>query len=119
MAQGMIDEPLDLVFCESNGYILYKNIDFTSVKSIAVEYVKAGPMMDGGSIDFKLDSKSGISIGQLDFNYGMTEMGGDKQSFNLPGIEGSHDLYLVINAAGDRPITGLVSLHFKRETAVQ
>jgi cytochrome c len=119
MAQGMIDEPLDLVFCESNGYILYKNIDFTSVKSIAVEYVKAGPMMDGGSIDFKLDSKSGISIGQLDFNYGMTEMGGDQQSFNLPGIEGSHDLYLVINAAGDRPITGLVSLHFKRETAVQ
>jgi len=46
-------------------------------------------------------------------------MGGDQASFNFPNQEGIHDLYLILKAAGARPITGLVSLQFNREAVTQ
>ena len=114
MAQGMIDEPMDIVICEGEGFMKYANIDFTGVKSISVDFIKGGPFMGGGTMDVRMDDKKGEPFHQLDFNFGITETGGGRMSFNLPEMSGVHDLYFTFKANEDKPITGLVALNFNR-----
>ena len=115
MSKGMLEEPLDIVFCEGGGYAVYKNIDFTGIESITLNFLNAGPYLDGGTIKFHLDAKDSAPIGEVDFSYKLTDLGAGQTALNIKNAQGKHDLYLTFRGDGEKAVAALVSMTFNRE----
>ena len=111
MANGLIDEPMDIVVVNKNSFVKYEGIDLTHVKSIEMTIVKAGAFMSGGKVEVRIDSKDGELIGSAEIKTKLTDMGAGTEKFSIPEVNGKHDLYLHFTSDdGDKPVTALVNM---------
>ncbi|NRB52498.1 MAG: ThuA domain-containing protein [Saprospiraceae bacterium] len=114
-AQGMIEEDLDIVIAQNNGYVMYSQLDMTGVKGILIHYLKAGAFMEGGKITFRVDAVDGPIIAEVDLSIGIASFGEDKEFTTIEEVEGVHDLYVTFSNTGEKPVTGIVSFYFDNQ----
>jgi len=116
MSQGMLEEELAVVFGTNGGYILYENIDFTSIKGLRFDMLKAGAFLSGGTITVHLDDVDAPALVEVPVEMGLLDMGLGQVAANIPDTKGVHNFYVKFaNDGVDKPITGLISIYFSRE----
>lgn len=100
MAEGMIDEPMEILIGRDQGYAEYEAFDFTGIQSFDLMAIANSMFMDGGSIEFRIDALDGKVIGRkeietsLDFDPVLVPMA-------IESVEGMHKLYVVFHSNGD------------------
>ena len=114
-SQGMVEEDLDIVIAQNNGYVMYSQLDLTGVKGVLIHYLKAGAFMEGGKITFRLDAVDGPAIAEVDLSIGIASFGEDKEFTTIKEVEGVHDLYVTFSNTGEKPVTGIVSFYFDNQ----
>ena len=109
-----IEEDLELVIGESEGYVAYKNLDLTGVKSIELGLGMAPTYFGGGQIDILLESMDGPKIGTVEIKQSLTEFGFQNKAIEIESQDGPKDIYLkfVANEGQDKPVTALIYLKF-------
>ena len=119
MSQGMLEEELAVVFGTNEGYILYENIDFTDIKSLRFDMLKAGAFLSGGTITLHLDNIDAPALVEVPVEMGLLDMGLGQVSANIPDTKGVHNFYVkFVNDGVDKPITGLIYIYFSQEVLV-
>jgi len=100
MAEGMIDEPMEILIGRDQGYAEYDAFDFTGIQSFDLMAIANSMFMDGGSLEFRIDSVDGKVIGKkeidtsLDFDPVLVPMA-------IEPVEGMHKLYVIFYSNGD------------------
>ena len=117
MSQGMLEEELSVIFGTNEGYALYEKIDLTGIKSLRFDMLKAGAFLSGGKMTLHLGAIDAPVFVEIPVEMGLLDMGLGQVSATIPDTKGVHNLYLKFSNDGtDKPITGLISIYFSRET---
>ncbi len=115
MSQGMLTEDLDVLICENNAQLVFKDIDLTGIGAIKLNLLKAGQYFSGGSISIHLDAPNGKPIGSAEIKTNMVDFGADEQTIPIRSVEGLHDIYYVLKNDGSKPITAVVSMEYQQK----
>jgi len=113
-----VKEDLDIVIGNSDGSVVYKNLDLTDIQSIELGVGMAANFFGGGDIEFHLDGAENNLIGTLKIEQGLTDFGFINITATIQPTEGRHDLYLVFKSKdGKKPVCSLIFLQFKNSIA--
>ncbi|MDX2303787.1 MAG: ThuA domain-containing protein [Microscillaceae bacterium] len=119
MSQGMVKEDVDILMGEAGGFAKYEKIDLSGVKSLTLGVVKAGAYFSGGNIEFRIDSPTGLKIGDFKVSMPLTSLGFDEIKSNIKATEGVHDVYMVFKGKGGKPVCAVVTIFFDHQGVVQ
>ncbi len=114
MAPG-VEEEMNIVIGNGDGYVVYKNLDLTGVTNLSVNAMQAASFFGGGTINIHIDGTDGEQIGSMEVVQGMTDFGAKEFTTKLKTTEGRHDIYMVFDAAdkeANKPVCALLSLAF-------
>ncbi len=115
MAPG-VTEAFDLVIGVHNGHVVYKDLDFTGVKSIEVMAVVNSAFLAGGTIEYRIDAPDGPLIGSADASGGLTDFDPKNLVTEIKPTEGKHDLYTVFRSGlgtAEKPVVAVTTYRFK------
>ena len=109
-----VEEELNFIIGNKNGYVSYKDIGFTGVQAIDLTIMQAATYFGGGAIELRIDAPDGPVIGAVDVVQGLTDMGADVLNVAIEKTEGTHDLYVFFDSKGnEKPVCTLLTLEFK------
>ena len=112
-----IEEELNFVIGNKDGYVAYKNIGLAGIHTIDLGILQAAAYFGGGVIELRLDAPDGPLIGSAEVVQGLMDMGAETLRAAIKKTDGKHDLYVVFDSKGeDKPVCALMSLEFKGGT---
>ena len=96
MTQGMVDEPLEIIFGRNGGYARYEPFDFTGIKSFEFAAIAPSMFMEGGILEFRIDAPDGKLIGQYEVESTLNvSLEAAPSRMDIETVEGMHAMYLV------------------------
>ena len=110
-----VEEDVELVIGNPNGYVVYKGIDLTGVKSIELGLGMAPTYFSGGTVEVRSGAEDGPVIANVEVKQSLTEFGFQSKFADLKPVEGPQDLFLHFIPAGEeegKPVTALIYLKF-------
>ncbi len=115
MSNGLLEEELTMMIPNKEAELMYENLDLTGIKQIKMDLLKAGAFMSGGTFEIRIDSADGPVIASDEIKIKLTDMGPGSVSTSVKATEGKHDLYVLFNNDGEKPVAGLVNLQFSQD----
>lgn len=112
-----VEEELNFIIGNKDGYVAYKNIGLAGIKTIDLSILQAAAYFGGGVLELHIDAPDGPLIGTAEVEQGLMDIGADVLSVPINKTDGTHDLYVVFNTKGnDKPVCALMTLEFKAAT---
>ncbi|MEM6344156.1 MAG: ThuA domain-containing protein [Bacteroidota bacterium] len=116
MAPG-IEEAFTIVIGAAGNHIVFDQFDLTNIEEISIMALAFKPIMDGGILEFRLDSLDGEVLAKLDVKAKLSmSLEAEATNFKVD-TDGIHDLYMVFKSfegdAGENPLYALDWMQFK------
>lgn len=109
---------MKLLIPTANGWIVYHNIDLTTVAGINVTYFSQDALQYGYVVEAFLDKIDGTKLGEVTIGPGAKPMEPNKAIISIPPVSDSqqHSLYFRIKAADAKEKTSLGITSFQLQT---
>ena len=114
---GMIpglDEELSLIIGEPGSHYVYENIDFKGVNEVNVTIMQHPQYLNGGILEFRMDSLSGDLVKAMSIEQGLLDLGPSNLTIDVSAYKEMHDLYMVFRSEESAPICAVTKMVFAR-----
>ena len=109
-----LDETLTLVIGEPRSYYVYEDIDFTGLSAMTVTILQHPKYMNGGILEFRMDSLGGVVITSINIEQGLLDLGPSDLTVNVSAYQEMHDLYMLFRSEDTAPICAVTEMVFLR-----